>query len=135
VGSIESFHDLVAWQLGQALAVNVYRLTALWASTDVFTLGTQMRRSSGSVPDNIAEGFGLGTRPTFLKHLRISRGSLCELETQVDRAHRLGKVTDQRELRDQIEICRRTLQGLITSLERSEAAPPGVLRSGTVGPE
>lgn len=124
MGQIRSFRDLVAWQLAHALAVDAYRLVAGWPKADQFTIGAQIRRASGSVADNIAEGFGMGSRPAFLKHLRIARGSLCEFESQAERGVAVNCIPAAVPLLDRIEECRRVLQALITSLENSTSRPP-----------
>lgn len=74
---------------------------------------------SSSVPANIAEGQGLGTPKQFHHHLCIANGSLCELETHLIVAHRLGYV-DQATLdaviRQSSEVAR-LLFGLMRSLK------------------
>lgn len=124
MGQIKSFRDLVAWQLAHAIAVDAYRLVAGWPKADQFTIGAQIRRASGSVADNIAEGYGMGSRPAFLKHLRIARGSLCELESQAERGVAVSCIPATSPLPGRIEECRRVLQALITSLESSATKPP-----------
>lgn len=123
-GSIKSFRDLQAWQSAKRLAVAVYHELRTVPRRELFTTVVQMRRSSESVPNNIAEGYGLGTRPGFLKHLRIARGSLCELDTQREIAFELGLMTRAQEADALLGQTARLLQGLINSLERSKSAPP-----------
>ena len=73
-----------------------------------------MRRTAISIPSNIAEGSGRHGRRELLHHLSISRGSLKELETQIEVAVRLGyikrdQVAKARELCDDVS---RLLYGL-----------------------
>ncbi len=49
-----------------------------------------MRRAAVSVPSNVAEGQGTHADGPFSRHLSIAHGSLCELETQLLLANRLG---------------------------------------------
>jgi four helix bundle protein len=86
---INSFRDLDVWRLGVELAETVYRLTARFPKAELFCLTAQMRRAAVSIPSNIAEGRARNTSREFLHFLSISRGSLAELETQLELAIRL----------------------------------------------
>jgi four helix bundle protein len=66
-----------------ALAVSCYRLTRQFPRDELFGLTSQIRRAAGSVPANIAEGHGRENTGSFVQHLRISQGSLKELETHL----------------------------------------------------
>ena len=76
-----------------------------------------MRRAAVSVASNIAEGQGRGTKPDFAKFLCMARGSLLELETQLEIAVELG-MGNADELSDLGEECYKTL-GLLNRLLRS----------------
>jgi four helix bundle protein len=84
------YRDLEAWKSSQELAVAIYRLTARFPAAERFGLTAQMRRAAVSVMSNIAEGAGRGTDAQFASFLRISRGSLHELESQCHLATELG---------------------------------------------
>jgi len=71
---------------------------------------------------NIAEGFGTGTRPGFLRHLRIARGSLFEADAALEEIGDLGLAEVDPELIELVRECDRVLQGLIRSLERNPTA-------------
>jgi four helix bundle protein len=86
---INSFRDLDVWRLGVELAETIYRLTARFPKAELFCLTAQMRRAAVSIPSNIAEGRARNTSREFLHFLSISRGSLAELETQLELAIRL----------------------------------------------
>jgi four helix bundle protein len=72
------------------LVEGVYRLTRTRPTDERYSLIDQVRRASISVPANIAEGQGREGTREFLHHLSIARGSLCELETHLLVAQRLG---------------------------------------------
>jgi four helix bundle protein len=87
---VKSFRDLEVWRLGVELAETVYRLTARFPKAELFCLTSQMRRAAVSIPSNIAEGRARTSSREFLHFLSISRGSLAELETQLELANRLN---------------------------------------------
>ena len=115
---IRTYRDLVAWQKGMDVARRLYAITRDMPPEERFGLTSQMRRAAVSIPSNIAEGYGRQTRPDYLKHLRIARGSLVELETQVTLASDLSMLRDTSEIQALIAETDRVLQALIMSLER-----------------
>jgi four helix bundle protein len=86
---VKSFRDLDVWRQGLELAELIYKCPAGFPRSEVFGLGSQMRRAAVSIPSNIAEGRARNTSREFLHFLSISRGSLAELETQIELAIRL----------------------------------------------
>jgi four helix bundle protein len=68
----------------------VYRDTASFPGDETFGLRIQIRRAAVSVPSNIAEGAARNSPREFVQFLSIARGSLAELETQLELAKRLG---------------------------------------------
>jgi four helix bundle protein len=116
--AIRTFRDLVAWQKAMELARMVYRVTQAMPSSEQFGLTNQMRRAAYSIPSNIAEGYARQSRPDYLKFLRISRGSLAELSTQMELATTLGMIPPNRPVQLLLEEADRVVQFLIMSLER-----------------
>jgi four helix bundle protein len=99
------------------LVLDVYKVTAKLPSSERFGLCAQMQRAGVSIPSNVAEGHerkGKG----YLYHLRVSMGSLAELETQVEVALRLGFVTpaDITALTSRATTVRQLLYGLRRSV-------------------
>ena len=70
--------------------VEIYKLTKFFPKEEQFGLTSQMRRSSISIPSNIAEGAGRKGSKEFNRFLYIALGSLAEIETQLEIAYRLN---------------------------------------------
>jgi four helix bundle protein len=85
----QSFRDLQVWQKSMQLTVAVYGLTRDFPREEIYGLTSQMRRSAVSIPSNIAEGQGRLNAAEFRQFLGIARGSVCELQTQLEIARAL----------------------------------------------
>ncbi|MDO9053673.1 MAG: four helix bundle protein [Gallionella sp.] len=85
--------QLEAWRISMQLVKAVYQLTADFPAEKRFGLAQQMRRAAVSVPSNIAEGAGRNGAKEFLNFMGIARGSLAELETQLQLAVMLDFIT------------------------------------------
>jgi four helix bundle protein len=72
------------------LTVAVYRMTQKFPREEIYGLTSQIRRAAVSVPSNIAEGQGRLNVGEFRQFLGIARGSICELQTQLEIARALG---------------------------------------------
>ncbi|MGF1632451.1 MAG: four helix bundle protein [Phycisphaerae bacterium] len=120
-GSIQSVRDLKAWQCGYRLGLDVCRLTKSFPEDERFGLTSQLRRCGISIASNIAEGYGRGSTSEYLRFLRIARGSLLELRTQMMFAVDLGYL--DRSAYESIESASdelgRILSGLIRSVNES----------------
>jgi four helix bundle protein len=106
-----------------ALAESCYRLTRQFPRDELFGLTSQIRRAAGSVPANIAEGHGRENTGSFVQHLRISQGSLKELETHMLLAERVGVLPalDLQPVLTQCESLGKMLRALIRSLQEKAA--------------
>ncbi|MFO0427364.1 MAG: four helix bundle protein [Planctomyces sp.] len=117
---VSSYRDLIVWQKAMTLAVHCYSVTEHFPRDERFGIVSQMRRSSCSIPANIAEGHGRRSTGAFLNHLSIARGSLMELETHLILSEKLNFVssaTIEETLQMTSEISR-MISGLMQSLER-----------------
>ena len=80
---------MLVWQRSMDLVELIYKMTEKLPTGEQWGLMSQMRRASISVPANIAEGYGRQSSGNYKQFLSISRGSLLELETQVELCVRL----------------------------------------------
>ncbi|MEM1011057.1 MAG: four helix bundle protein [Planctomycetota bacterium] len=87
------YRELIVWQRAMSLCEAVYAFTRGMTESERYGLSSQMQRAAVSVPSNIAEGYGRGPGKDYAKHLRYARGSLAELETQVELAVRCELAT------------------------------------------
>ncbi|MCW5755621.1 MAG: four helix bundle protein [Phycisphaeraceae bacterium] len=110
---------MVAWQLGVRLAKDIYLITEGFPAHERYGLSNQLRRASVSVPSNIAEGYGRGARQDYLRFLRMARGSVFEIDTQLLIARELGYLDQDRHttIEATSHECGRVLAGLIRSIE------------------
>jgi four helix bundle protein len=75
------FKELIVWQKARTLVKEVYELVGSFPDEEKFGLNSQIKRAVISVPSNIAEGAGRGSNKEFSRFLKISNGSIYELET------------------------------------------------------
>ncbi|MFI4883463.1 MAG: four helix bundle protein [Phycisphaerales bacterium JB064] len=118
---IRSYRDLGAWQQARILVRMVYEGSLDFPPDERFGLTAQIRRAAVGVASNIAEGYGRGGHRDYGRFLRIARGSLFEVETQLILANDLGFVASQRfdTIMEQINTTAKPLAGLIRAVEQS----------------
>ena len=95
---IKSYKDLIVYKKAYELTLLVYKLTGGFPELERYGLTSQMRRSSISIPSNIAEGYRRG-RKGYIQFLKIAHGSSAELETQLSLSRDLGFI----ECKDEFE--------------------------------
>lgn len=120
--AVQSYQDLAAWQEARVLVRMVYEMSKTFPADERFGLVSQIRRCAVSVPSNIAEGYGRGSRNDYSRFLRIARGSLFEIETQLILASDLGFIEGdaKTDIQEQIDRVARPLWGLIRSVENTQ---------------
>ena len=80
---MRDFKTLKVWQQSHKFTLEIYRTTATFPKDELFALVSQMRRSSSSIPTNIAEGSGRRTNEDYAHFLQMAFGSACEIEYQI----------------------------------------------------
>ncbi len=92
-GKIRIHRDLIVWQKAMTLAVLTYNLGKRFPPSETYGLTSQLQRAVTSVPMNIVEGHGRGTRKDYAQFLSIARGSLMETATCIELGIMLGYIT------------------------------------------
>jgi four helix bundle protein len=112
---------LTVWLKSVELVREVYTMTSRFPVAERYGLVSQMRRAAVSIPSNIAEGAARRGRKEFLQFLYTARGSLSELDTQVEIAAQLGflKPDAQNALQMRVDEVSRLLGGMIVALART----------------
>jgi len=100
------------------LVLSVYSSTATFPPHEKFGLISQIQRAAVSVPANIAEGAARNGAKEFLHFLGIASGSLSELDTLVELAHKLGYLLDQEDIQRQVDDVSGLVMGLAASIRR-----------------
>lgn len=116
-----TYEDLDVYQAGLDLAEAVYRLTRDYPRHELYGMVSQMRRASVSISTNIAEGWGRGPGAANAQFVRISRGSMYEVEALVSLSKRLEYISDQQAqaLRPLVLKCGKLIQAYLASLEKN----------------
>lgn len=122
--AIQSYRDLNVWQEAMSIAEAVYRVSQSFPPSELYGLTTQMRRASVSIAANIAEGHGRETSRAYIQFLRVSQGSLKELETHIFLAQRVGLVDAQQTepILDRCDKLGRMLRALIRAVQEKSRA-------------
>jgi four helix bundle protein len=116
---MRDFRKLKIWERAHSITLSTYRLTKNFPKDELYGLTSQMRRSSASVPTNIAEGCGRNSQAEFERFLILPMGSSSELEYQMLLARDLGYVDAKTfsELTSELSELRRMLNAFIQKLK------------------
>jgi four helix bundle protein len=114
MATIKCFEDIEAWQLARVLENNIFQLSNVGGFARDFDLKNQINSATGSVMDNIAEGFERGGRKEFLNFLSTAKGSAGEVRSQLYRAFD-RKYIQQKDFEENISIAKE-VSGKIGSL-------------------
>jgi four helix bundle protein len=90
MSGVSSYRELLIWQKGMDITEKVFQLSKNFPVDELYGLTSQIKRCSISIPSNIAEGFGRNSTKSYIHFVKIARGSLFELETQLLLANKLN---------------------------------------------
>ena len=115
---MKDFRQLKVWEKAHQLALAVYKATKGFPKEELYGLTSQIRRSSMSVPTNIAEGCGRNTDADFARFLQIAMGSASETEYQLILAHDLQFLPKDsyEKLHNDVEEVKRMLASLLKTI-------------------
>jgi four helix bundle protein len=119
---IKKFEDLEIWRLGRQICQQVELLIQTTTLKTNFSLRDQIDRSSGSIMDNIAEGFERNGNKEFIQYLSIAKGSCGEVKSQSYRAFDKGLISEEQHIRlnELAELEKNKLGAMINYLKNSE---------------
>ncbi|HNW89443.1 MAG TPA: four helix bundle protein [Bacteroidales bacterium] len=95
MSKINRFEDLEIWQKARCLCNEIYVLMTETGLSKDYALKDQLNGSSGSVMDNIAEGFERGGKKEFIQFLYISKASAGEARSQLYRVYDRKFITEE----------------------------------------
>src|SRR4030043_2420105 len=112
---MRDFHNLKVWERAHALTISLYKATKDFPKDELYGLTSQIRRSSSSIPMNIAEGCGRDSQAEMIHFFQIAMGSSSELEYQLLLVYDLHYLDEQvfLELTKELGEVRRMLNALV----------------------
>ncbi|MDQ1270737.1 MAG: hypothetical protein QG618_2049 [Thermodesulfobacteriota bacterium] len=108
------YKRLVVWQRAMALVVRVYKATESFPKHEQYGLISQMRRSADSIQSKIAQGHGRNSDKELVRFLDIAKGSIYELDTQIEISRQLNylKIQEAICISNMLDETSRMLSGL-----------------------
>jgi four helix bundle protein len=113
---MHDFRRLEVWHDSVAIAKATYSVTEKFPASEVWGLTAQLRRAVISVSSNIAEGAGRSSTREFRRFLSMARGSLFEVDSQLEVARQLGYLEDAGGISEQLGRLGRRLSTLMATL-------------------
>jgi len=116
---MKDFHKLNVWERAHKLTLKIYSITQGFPKAELYGLVSQIRRSSASIPTNLAEGCGRNSKAETIQFFNIAIGSASELEYQLLLAHDLNYLEEKTylDLSGELIEVRRMLYGLFLKLK------------------
>lgn len=119
MAKISSYKELLVWQKSIVFVNQIYSVSKDFPSAEKFVLVSQITRAAISIPSNIAEGWGRESLKNFIQFLRISRGSVYEVETLLIIARNQNYIEEKKfnAISDELTEISKMLNSLIKKLE------------------
>ena len=119
---MKTHKNLKVWEESIYLVTEIYKQTENFPKSELYGLTNQIRRSSVSIPSNIAEGAARHSQKEFIQFLYIGLGSASELETQLIIAENLGFIesSSNEQLKSKLDSILKMLFGLIKSIKSNQ---------------
>lgn len=119
---IERFEDLEIWRLSLKVVESIYKLVSKESFKRDFGIKDQITRAAVSVNSNIAEGFEKNNNNEFVRFLKISKGSIGELKSQLLVCKKINYIdeTEYKNIESNIESLRNQLARFINYLEKNK---------------
>lgn len=116
---MRDYKKLLVWEKSHQLTLEIYKVLCEFPKEEMFGLISQMKRSSSSIPTNIAEGAGRKGDKEFCRFLYIAYGSANELEYQIILSEDLNYINLETSslLKLKDEEVKKMLNKLISTLE------------------
>ncbi len=120
---MKSYKEFTVWQKSMDLVILIYTKTSSFPKSELYSLTNQIRKCAISIPSNIAEGFGRYHKPDFIRFLTIAKGSLYELQTQLEISNGLEYLStnDYKDIESQTIEIAKMLNSLIKKLKSGES--------------
>jgi four helix bundle protein len=117
---MKDFRSLLVWEKSHRFTLAVYAATKSFPKEELFGIISQLRRSSSSIPINIAEGCGRGSDADFGRFLQMSLGSASETEYLILLSHELGYLSEESNqiLLSEVQELKKMLTALIIKTRR-----------------
>jgi len=126
MASVTRFEELEIWRLAREVANNVHVMVNIKPFKMDFALVDQIKRSSGSIMDNIAEGYERNGNKEFIQYLFIAKGSSGETRSQLYRAYDFKYITDKdfNDMINKLVQLSSKISSMITYLKHSNYSGP-----------
>lgn len=122
MGKIQKFEDLEIWRLAREICQQIEFLIQNTNLKTNYALKNQIDRSSGSIMDNIAEGFERNGNREFIQFLSISKGSAGEVKSQSYRAFDKKLISEEQHLKlnERVELVKNKIGAMMNYLNNCE---------------
>jgi len=122
MATVKNFEDLEIWQQARNLAKEIYLISKETELKSDFRLKEQIKASSGSVMDNIAEGFERDGNIEFRQFLSVAKGSAGESRSQIHRLYDYEYISEEKfvELKNNYQNLSGKIKNFITYLNKKD---------------